>query len=160
MPPYILYKAKHLYDSWCVGGPPNTHYNTSASGWMEADSFFEWFESLFLKYKQSGACVLFFDNHNSHITLKLVNLAIKNNVHLICIPPHTSHVFQPLDVAAYKPLKSSWRKIVHEYYHDNYCKVIDKQNFPRLINQLNNTFKEDYGISGFRKTGLYPLDKR
>jgi hypothetical protein len=31
--------------------------------------------------------------------------------------------------------------------------------FPSLINSFHNTIKIDFGISGFRKTGLYPLDK-
>jgi hypothetical protein len=29
-----------------------------------------------------------------------------------------------------------------------------------LINALHKTIKLDYDISGFRKTGLYPLDKK
>lgn len=29
LPIYVVYKAKHLYDSWMDGGPPHTRYNRS-----------------------------------------------------------------------------------------------------------------------------------
>ena len=44
MPPYIIYKSINLYDSWCRDGPPGTGYNTSASGWMEEQTFDDWFK--------------------------------------------------------------------------------------------------------------------
>ncbi len=93
------------------------------------------------------------------MTLKLINLAIANNEHLICLPPHTSHALQPLDVAVYKPAKSNWKKIVGEYFLNSGYRLIDKQNFPPLIKKLQESFKPENAISGFRKTGLYPLNK-
>ncbi len=59
LPPYIIYKAKHLYNTWCLGGPPDTAYNTSPSGWMEADQFYQWFESLFLKHTTTMSKLIF-----------------------------------------------------------------------------------------------------
>ena len=129
LPPYIIYKSINLYDSWCRNGPSGTGYNTSKSGWMEERTFNDWFNSFFLNHKPDGPVVLFFDNHSSHVTLPLIRQAILNNVHIIFIPPHTSHVFQPLDVAAFKPFKSNWKKIVHDYYINNSLQNIDKQNF-------------------------------
>ena len=41
MPPCVIYKALHLYDSWCKGGPENTFYGATKSGWMETDIFNE-----------------------------------------------------------------------------------------------------------------------
>jgi hypothetical protein len=49
LPPYIIFKSVHLYSSWCCNGPPNTGYNTSASGWMEEKTFDDWFTSFFFK---------------------------------------------------------------------------------------------------------------
>ncbi|KAK1510587.1 transposase [Colletotrichum abscissum] len=33
-----------------------------------------------------------------------------NNVHLLFLPPHTSHVLQPLDMAVFGPIKTHYRK--------------------------------------------------
>ena len=50
MPPFILYKALHLYDTWCKGGPENTYFDITKSGWMESESFSRWFEKVSLLY--------------------------------------------------------------------------------------------------------------
>jgi hypothetical protein len=39
LPSNVLFKAKHLYSSWCTNGPSGAHYDTSDSGWMETDQF-------------------------------------------------------------------------------------------------------------------------
>ena len=50
LPPYVCYKAAHLYESWTVGGPPGTRYNCSASNWFELQTFKDWFETIVLPY--------------------------------------------------------------------------------------------------------------
>lgn len=39
LPPYVNYKAEHLWDTWTYGGPPNTRYNRNKSGWFDTISF-------------------------------------------------------------------------------------------------------------------------
>jgi hypothetical protein len=48
LPPYILFKAEYLYDSWCENGPEGARYQVSSSGWMEQLVFFDWFSTLFV----------------------------------------------------------------------------------------------------------------
>ena len=48
IPPYILYKAKHLYQTWTLNGPTKAMYSVSASGWMENPNFDSWFAKGFL----------------------------------------------------------------------------------------------------------------
>ena len=43
MPPYVVYKAEHLWDTWMVGGPKGTRYNRSKSGWFDMTCFQDWF---------------------------------------------------------------------------------------------------------------------
>ena len=38
------------------------------------------------------------------MSLKLIEVARSNNVHLICFPPHCTHILQPLDVAIFGQL--------------------------------------------------------
>ena len=49
LPPYVIYKAKgnHIMDSWMIGGPEDTAYNVTKSGWMEDYVFAAWFKSIF-----------------------------------------------------------------------------------------------------------------
>jgi hypothetical protein len=50
LPPYVVYKAEKLYDSWTVGGPKGTRYNRSKSGWFDGVLFEDWFNKLILPY--------------------------------------------------------------------------------------------------------------
>jgi len=34
--PYVVYKAKHVYNVWIEGGPERTAYNCSSSGWFNS----------------------------------------------------------------------------------------------------------------------------
>ncbi|XP_066943531.1 uncharacterized protein [Macrobrachium rosenbergii] len=36
LPPYVVYKAKHFYDLRTEGGPSNTRYNRTDSGWFDS----------------------------------------------------------------------------------------------------------------------------
>ena len=38
------------------------------------------------------------DGHASHMSIGLIELARANDVHLLCLPAHTTHILQPLDV--------------------------------------------------------------
>ena len=41
LPPHVIYKSKHLYRDWCIGGPKDTSYNSTKSGWMESNQWLD-----------------------------------------------------------------------------------------------------------------------
>ena len=135
LPPYIVYKGKNLWARWMERGPAAAMYTVSDSGWMEGNNFLQWFEKKFLPAVKGSTekfpAVLFFDGHHSHLTLKLIKMARDNNVHLICSPPHCSHIIQPLDVSVFSPVKDAWRKILKEYQLETCCDS-DERDFRGL----------------------------
>ncbi|XP_074651252.1 uncharacterized protein LOC141910034 [Tubulanus polymorphus] len=161
--PYVVYKAKNLYESWCTGGPERARYNVSDSGWMETPQFSEWFKKVFLEETKTipGKKLLLYDGHNSHINLDVLNLAMQNDVIIFCIPAHTSSILQPLDVGVYKALKQSWRKVLNEHYVSTRFKSVDKATFPSLLNKVHQSscMSRMNAINAFEKCGIYPLDK-
>ncbi len=163
LPHQIIYKGKYLMQDWCKGGAKNVYYNTSESGWMEAEQFIEWFKTVFLSHanKLEGTKLLFLDGHASHISLELKKLAIANNIILWRLPAHTSHFLQPLDVGVFKTIKAEWKKIVELYLIRNKFKSLTNKQFPAMFKDLieKKGFKEQNARSGFRSTGLFPLDR-
>ena len=162
LPPYVLYKGKNLWTTWTKGGPSGTYFNVSESGWMERPHFLEWFKKLFLPAASStletGPVILFMDGHASHINLELIRLARDRGVILFCLPSHTTHALQPLDVGVYGPLKSRWGKILKEYKMETCAAVVDKTEFPGLLERLwEESFEAKHVKAGFRKAGLCPL---
>jgi hypothetical protein len=120
MPPYILYKAEHLHDTWVKNGPEGTMYNTSRSGWMEIETFAEWFCKMFVPFVKDyeKPLVLYFDGHGSHLSAETIHAAIDNQIYLICLPAHTSGALQPLDVSVFKGAKAEWTKILSRFYRE------------------------------------------
>ena len=162
LPPYVLYKGKNLWTTWTLGGPAGTYFNVSESGWMERPHFLEWFKKLFLPATSSiletGPVILFMDGHASHINLELIRLARDCGVVLFCLPSHTTHALQPLDVGVYGPLKSRWGKILKEYKMETCAAVVDKTEFSGLLKKLwEESFEAKHLKAGFRKAGLCPL---
>ena len=49
--------------------------------------------------------LLLYDGHASHISLELIDYAILHEVIVVCLPAHSSHLLQPLDVAVFKSFK-------------------------------------------------------
>lgn len=51
--PYIVYKAKHMYERWTEGGFPDARYNRNLSCWFNAETFENWFMTTALPYFKS-----------------------------------------------------------------------------------------------------------
>ncbi|CAF1374563.1 unnamed protein product [Didymodactylos carnosus] len=111
--PYTIYKAKKLYGNWCLNGHTGAGYNTSANGWMEENVFYEWFKNMFLPLTSTTPkpILLILDGHTSHRSVRTTELAISNGIVLLCIPPHSIPIFQPLDVIFFKPIKQKYNYI-------------------------------------------------
>ena len=94
------------------------------------------------------------------MSIRLVELARSNNVHLVCLPPHTTHLLQPLDVGVFGPMKAAWRTILKQHQLQSCAATVTKQEFPILLAKLwDQSFLPQHLKSGFRRTGLCPLSR-
>ena len=76
------------------------------------------------------------------------------------MPANATHLCQPLDVAVFGPVKRSWRRILDKWRKDIRRKgTIPKTHFPGLFKELCETFSSHNLKSGFRVTGIFPLDR-
>lgn len=75
------------------------------------------------------------------------------------MPPHTSHLLQPLDVGIFGPLKRAYGKLIEDMMmgRNNH---IDKTDFLSLYpTARKRVFTTENIYSGFAGSGLKPLDK-
>nr|XP_049694742.1 uncharacterized protein LOC126054213 [Helicoverpa armigera] len=164
LPLYVVYKATNLYSEWINGGPPETRYNCTKSGWFDSAMFEDYFETIIISWAKEteGAKVVICDNLSSHFSVKVVELCAQHNIKFVFIPPRSTHLTQPLDVAFFAPLKKCWRKILYQYKLKNPTQTtLNKKHFPKLLNELIEVIKINEKrniISGFRASGIFPLN--
>ncbi|KAJ8958361.1 hypothetical protein NQ314_006422 [Rhamnusium bicolor] len=86
-----------------------------------------------------GKKVVIGDNLSSHINVTVLDLCRKHDIQFVCLPPNSTHVTQPLDVALFASLKRAWKEILTQYKETHIgsrSNVLEKQHFPTLLRSL------------------------
>ena len=52
------------------------------------------------------------DGYGSHLTPKFDEICERNNIIPICMPAHSSHLLQPLDIGCFAVLKRAYSQMV------------------------------------------------
>ncbi len=100
---------------------------------MDADLFSNWFTEHFLKFCGSERpIILLMDGASSHYCPDMIRTAIKQQVVLFVLPPHTTQVCQPLDKGVFAALKTGWREVCHSFIVANLDRVITRYDFSAL----------------------------
>ena len=60
--------------------------------------------------------LLIYDNHDSHISADFIRHCIANDIVLLLLPPHFSHLLQSLDVDVFSSLKQAMRCLLNRLY--------------------------------------------
>ena len=85
---------------------------------MNQEVFFEWLQH-FIKCTNvllDNKVVLILDGHKSHThNLAALELANKQGVIMLSLPPHTSYWMQPLDLTFFKPLKTFYYQAIDDW---------------------------------------------
>ena len=164
LPPMVVYKASsgETYTNWESGGPKGAVYKSTMSGWFDTVTFEIWFFRILLPFAKqlNGPKVLVGDNLGSHFSVAVVESCLQNDIRFTTLVPNSTHILQPLDVAVFRSVKISWRQVLSDYRNvSRRTGSIEKVCFPALLDRVFKKLEPQHLISGFRGTGLYPLDR-
>lgn len=161
LPTFVIYQRCLPHTAYKDGVPGNWMYGSSESGYMDSDLFITWFRDLFIPNCGSKRPVLLvMDNHDTHINLNVVKLAMENNVTLLGLPPHTTHILQPLDVGIMGPLKGKFLQIANNLGFIGKHQVLNKAKFPVVLSySIDQSLTLARVKYAFRRSGLYPVDR-
>ena len=155
LPPLVVFAAEHVYDKWMENGPKDALYTCTPRGYMQGLNFESWFLKVFVEYVKNyeKPVVVIYDGHGSHITYVTMAAARDNNIIVVCLPAHTSHAMQPLDVAVFKSVKVTWKQILKAFYHNtSNNKKVDKSKFASLLSKLWPTLNPAHITNGFKES--------
>ncbi|XP_030767040.1 uncharacterized protein LOC115890832 [Sitophilus oryzae] len=161
VPPFFIFPRVRLQEYMIHGAPPGSIAVTHESGWMTADNFVKYLDH-FIKYakcSKENKCILVLDNHDSHISPKALNTCKLNGIHLLTLPPHTSHRLQPLDVSVFGPFKKYYNEQADAWMVSHPGQTISLKNIPALVGLAYvRAFSPSNITKGFSTTGIYPFN--
>lgn len=164
LPPYVVYKASYIYPTWIENGPEGARFNSTKSGWFDMAVFEDWFFSLCVPHlsRLQGRKVLIGDNLSSHVSQHVIQKCEELDIQFVLLPPNSTHLTQPLDIAFFRPLKRSWRKCLDEWKKKNRG-CLPKSEFPKILkrtlDEIQISSKQNI-FSGFRAAGIVPCDRQ
>ena len=72
--------------------------------------------------------MLIFNGYGSYITQDFIEYCWKNNIRPFQLPPHSTHLTQPLDVGAFQKFKGEFKRALREEVFYG-ARDIDKADF-------------------------------
>jgi hypothetical protein len=153
----ITFKGIRKSPQFQDGLRPGSVVGKSDSGWINDDLFLDWLKH-FMKFKSEGTVLLILDNHGSHTRYEAIRFCKDHDIELVVLPPHSTHVLQPLDRTFVKSMKAQYHKNATEWMHRNPTEAINKVRFSSLFAEAyNKTATVGAAVKGFMCTGIMPL---
>ncbi|VDC07874.1 unnamed protein product [Peniophora sp. CBMAI 1063] len=162
LPPMAIFKGKTRDMEWGRYNPSGAAIGFSENGWSDNELGQLWLRDHFEPHTRTrnpsgGYRLLILDGHNSHCTYGFALFAELHKIIVICLPPHSTHVIQVCDVAVFGPLAGYWKKQVSELARA-YTTISKRNILPYYQKAREQAMKPQTIISGFRKTGTWPID--
>jgi hypothetical protein len=129
----LIIAGKTHLDSWYdeVEFPPQWRASVSQNGWTTNELAMDWvrhFEEFTAPRKLGVYRLLVLDGHESHHSDEFEEYCKAHNIITLCMPPHSSHILQPLDVGCFGPLKKSYGRQI-EHLMRQQCTHVTKEDF-------------------------------
>ena len=160
IPPMHIFSGVRFKSNPLEGSVDNAYMGRSPNGWISTELFYGWLANHFAKWVKHRPVVLLVDGHSSHIDLEVSKFCRDNNIHLYCLPAHTSHLTQPLDVGFFKALKTSWGKACEKYKMKHPSIPLTKYGFAKVFRDAWLDFvKMSTFVNAFKQAGICPLNR-
>lgn len=97
------------------------------------------------------------DGHSSHITANVISFCMQKAIDLLILPPHCSHILQPLDVGVFAPLKRALASETDAALRLDTGRISRVEWVEMYIRARRKALTSSNIRSGWRGAGLAPL---
>lgn len=163
LPPFIIVAGKNHLASWYEnsGFPPDWVIAVTENGWTTNEKGMDWIRHFDQHTKSRTVGVyrlLILDGHESHHSNEFEEYCKENNISTLCMPPHSSHILQPLDVGCFSPLKRAYGQQIEEVMRIHITHMTKGDCFPAFRTALTIAMTESNIRGGFRGGGICPFN--
>lgn len=163
--PLVIFKGKSVQHQWF---PDDMEYlrkwqfTASAKGWTDDAIALQWLEEIFIPSTTTTpktTRLLIVDGHGSHETDDFMYTCYENDIFLLFLPPHASHVLQPLDLSVFSPVKKAYRKELSNHVEADDSTPIGKITFLKCYIKAREAGITISNIKGgWKASGLWPVN--
>lgn len=163
VPPFIVVAGQCHLSNWFQDSPLPRDWMiaTSENGWTTNEKGLEWIQHFDKHTKRrttGGYRLLILDGHGSHHSTAFELFCNENNIITLCMPPHSSHILQPLDVGCFGPLKRAYGRQIEKKIRAGTTHITKDDFFSAFLAAFQVAMTEKNVQGGFRGAGLVPLD--
>lgn len=164
IPPLFVFPRIRMDPRLTKDAPDGSIFDAQESGWISASGFLKWLKAFVDKVNptEQSPVLLILDGHSTHKDLEVILYAKEHHVHMLSLPPHTTHKLQPLDRAVMRPFKTAFNAECEAWmskYGRLGFKITDKDICGLVGPAFTKICRMDLATSGFRCTGIYPFNK-
>ena len=162
IPPFLVFAGQYHLSAWYEEEdiPRDWVIAVSDNGWTNNELGVEWLKhfNAYTKTRVVGARrLLVLDGHESHHSLEFQEFCEENNIYTLCMPPHSSHLLQPLDVGCFSPLKRAYSREVESLIRHHINHITKLEFLPAFKAAFDRAFTPANICSAFQGAGLVPL---
>jgi hypothetical protein len=161
-PPFIIYKGRVHISAWYEEAdiPCNCRLSVSESGWTNNALGLELLKHFdaHTKASQVGAYrLLILDGHESHLNQDFKDYCLENMILTLCMPAHSSHILQLLDVVCFSPLKRKYSQRVRDLARKRIFHINKEGFLPAFKDAFFDVFMMENCRKAFEAAGLVSL---
>ncbi|KAJ6436060.1 Glycoside hydrolase family 43 protein [Purpureocillium lavendulum] len=145
VPPFIILAGQHHLANWYQECelPADWRIATTDNGWTTNEGPYR---------------LLILDGHESHHSTEFELYCKEHNIITLCMPPHSSHILQPLDVGCFGPLKQAYGHQVEALMRMHITHVSKLEFLCAFRDAFFASMTEKNIQGGFAGAGLVPYD--
>ncbi len=162
IPPQVILAGKVVTERMIADSLPTTYLlATSETGYSNDELNVQWIHHFNRHSRRSQVGrkrLLILDGWKSNLTSEFIEFALAQEIELFGLPPHSTHLLQPLDVGCFQPFKHWHAEAIDRQLRlgaDRFTKIdfIEALDWMRV-----KTFKQNTILSAWREAGLVPFN--
>ena len=164
LPPLVIFQGTTIQHNWFsenLEGYKNWNFTSSKNGWSLNEIALEWLKKIFIpltKPAEPQLRLLILDCHGSHTTTDFMWECYNNDIRILYLPEHSSHLLQPLDLTVFPVLKKAYRKKIKQLVKITDDSALSKARFLKFYSKIRKQVMKPETIrEGWELSGMWPI---
>ena len=163
IPPFLVVQGAYHLSNWVTETnlPSQWVIKPTNNGWTNNETGLEWLKH-FDKHTAGRAKgpyrILVLDGHESHESAAFEHYCKSHNIITLGLPPHSSHLTQPLDIGYFSVLKRTYGHQIEDFIKAHINHITKVEFFIAFKAAYLQSMTIQNAKAGFRGAGLIPFD--